>query len=87
MNVMQVVGRAWNLDLVGTYAQTELGHGTFIRGLELKVELQNILYVHISTGHHTCTGKDTYTDTEHVYMTGHFYMINQFCMTVHFYRT
>ena len=25
---------AWNLDIMGTYAQTELGHGTFIRGLE-----------------------------------------------------
>ena len=25
---------AWNLEIVGTYAQTELGHGTFIRGLE-----------------------------------------------------
>ncbi len=35
--IFKVVGRAWNLDLVGTYAQTELGHGTFIRGLELKV--------------------------------------------------
>ncbi|XP_045456830.1 probable peroxisomal acyl-coenzyme A oxidase 1 [Melitaea cinxia] len=28
------VGRAFNLDIIGTYAQTELGHGTFIRGLE-----------------------------------------------------
>ncbi|XP_053999153.1 probable peroxisomal acyl-coenzyme A oxidase 1 [Hylaeus anthracinus] len=28
------VTRAWNANLVGTYAQTELGHGTFIRGLE-----------------------------------------------------
>ena len=28
------LSRAWNLDLIGTYAQTELGHGTFIRGLE-----------------------------------------------------
>ncbi|XP_049804071.1 probable peroxisomal acyl-coenzyme A oxidase 1 [Schistocerca nitens] len=28
------VGRAWNCDIIGTYAQTELGHGTFIRGLE-----------------------------------------------------
>jgi hypothetical protein len=34
---LKVVGRAWNLELVGTYAQTELGHGTFIRGLELEV--------------------------------------------------
>ena len=32
----EVLGRAWDLDLVGTYAQTELGHGTFIRGLELR---------------------------------------------------
>lgn len=28
------VGRAFNLDIIGTYAQTELGHGTFVRGLE-----------------------------------------------------
>ncbi|EEB20498.1 Acyl-coenzyme A oxidase 1, peroxisomal, putative [Pediculus humanus corporis] len=28
------VGRAWNKEIIGTYAQTELGHGTFIRGLE-----------------------------------------------------
>ncbi|GLH03493.1 Probable peroxisomal acyl-coenzyme A oxidase 1 [Gryllus bimaculatus] len=28
------IGRAWNLDMIGTYAQTELGHGTFVRGLE-----------------------------------------------------
>ena len=28
------LSRAWNLDMIGTYAQTELGHGTFIRGLE-----------------------------------------------------
>ncbi|KAI5632449.1 acyl-CoA oxidase domain-containing protein [Phthorimaea operculella] len=26
--------RAWNCSIIGTYAQTELGHGTFIRGLE-----------------------------------------------------
>lgn len=26
--------RAWSGDIIGTYAQTELGHGTFIRGLE-----------------------------------------------------
>ncbi|XP_076148997.1 peroxisomal acyl-coenzyme A oxidase 1 isoform X2 [Alosa pseudoharengus] len=25
---------AWNLEIIGTYAQTEIGHGTFIRGLE-----------------------------------------------------
>ncbi|CAG9581083.1 unnamed protein product [Danaus chrysippus] len=28
------IGRAFNLDIIGTYAQTELGHGTFVRGLE-----------------------------------------------------
>ncbi|XP_046383473.1 probable peroxisomal acyl-coenzyme A oxidase 1 [Ischnura elegans] len=28
------ISRAWSLDILGTYAQTELGHGTFIRGLE-----------------------------------------------------
>ena len=27
-------GRAWNCEIIGTYAQTELGHGTFLRGLE-----------------------------------------------------
>ncbi|XP_063394821.1 probable peroxisomal acyl-coenzyme A oxidase 1 isoform X1 [Cydia fagiglandana] len=26
--------RAWNCSIIGSYAQTELGHGTFIRGLE-----------------------------------------------------
>ncbi|XP_017889643.1 probable peroxisomal acyl-coenzyme A oxidase 1 [Ceratina calcarata] len=26
--------KSWNGDIIGTYAQTELGHGTFIRGLE-----------------------------------------------------
>ncbi|XP_055310444.1 probable peroxisomal acyl-coenzyme A oxidase 1 [Sitodiplosis mosellana] len=30
------LGRAWNMEIVGTYAQTELGHGTFIRGLETR---------------------------------------------------
>lgn len=25
---------AWNYKILGTYAQTELGHGTYIRGLE-----------------------------------------------------
>uniref|UniRef100_A0AAY4A4G4 Acyl-coenzyme A oxidase n=1 Tax=Denticeps clupeoides TaxID=299321 RepID=A0AAY4A4G4_9TELE len=25
---------AWNLEIIGTYAQTEMGHGTHIRGLE-----------------------------------------------------
>ncbi|XP_044765902.1 probable peroxisomal acyl-coenzyme A oxidase 1 [Coccinella septempunctata] len=28
------LNKAWNCQIVGTYAQTELGHGTFIRGLE-----------------------------------------------------
>ncbi|XP_059613153.1 probable peroxisomal acyl-coenzyme A oxidase 1 [Phlebotomus argentipes] len=28
------MGRAWSCHIIGTYAQTELGHGTFIRGLE-----------------------------------------------------
>lgn len=32
--VAKWVGRAWSMEIVGTYAQTELGHGTFIRGLE-----------------------------------------------------
>lgn len=30
------MGRAWNMEILGTYAQTELGHGTFIRGLETR---------------------------------------------------
>ncbi|XP_048268858.1 probable peroxisomal acyl-coenzyme A oxidase 1 isoform X3 [Bombus terrestris] len=28
------INRAWTGDVIGTYAQTELGHGTFLRGLE-----------------------------------------------------
>ncbi|XP_034179560.1 acyl-coenzyme A oxidase 1 [Osmia lignaria lignaria] len=28
------VSRSWGCNIIGTYAQTELGHGTFIRGLE-----------------------------------------------------
>ncbi|XP_060516308.1 probable peroxisomal acyl-coenzyme A oxidase 1 [Cylas formicarius] len=28
------IEKAWQCDIIGTYAQTELGHGTFIRGLE-----------------------------------------------------
>ncbi|XP_051159281.1 probable peroxisomal acyl-coenzyme A oxidase 1 isoform X1 [Leptopilina boulardi] len=28
------ITRAWFCNIIGTYAQTELGHGTFIRGLE-----------------------------------------------------
>ncbi|XP_073957081.1 acyl-coenzyme A oxidase 1-like [Choristoneura fumiferana] len=30
----QWLPRAWNCSIIGSYAQTELGHGTFIRGLE-----------------------------------------------------
>lgn len=30
----QWMGRAWTGEIIGTYAQTELGHGTFLRGLE-----------------------------------------------------
>ncbi|XP_047527572.1 probable peroxisomal acyl-coenzyme A oxidase 1 [Vanessa atalanta] len=30
----QWLERAWNCNIIGSYAQTELGHGTFIRGLE-----------------------------------------------------
>lgn len=30
----QWVDRARKLEIIGTYAQTELGHGTFVRGLE-----------------------------------------------------
>ncbi|CRK95525.1 CLUMA_CG008994, isoform A [Clunio marinus] len=28
------ISKAWNCNVIGTYAQTEMGHGTFIRGLE-----------------------------------------------------
>ena len=28
--------RAYKMQILGTYAQTELGHGTFIRGLETR---------------------------------------------------
>nr|CAH0099019.1 unnamed protein product [Daphnia galeata] len=28
------LAKAYNLNIIGTYAQTELGHGTFLRGLE-----------------------------------------------------
>ncbi|XP_065568107.1 acyl-coenzyme A oxidase 1-like isoform X10 [Artemia franciscana] len=31
---MEWLSKAWNCEIVGTYAQTELGHGTFLRGLE-----------------------------------------------------
>ncbi|EDW30798.1 GL13310 [Drosophila persimilis] len=31
--------RAWHMDgIIGTYAQTELGHGTFVRGLETRAD-------------------------------------------------
>ncbi|XP_037958448.1 probable peroxisomal acyl-coenzyme A oxidase 1 [Teleopsis dalmanni] len=33
------LNKAWNLDgMIGTYAQTELGHGTFLRGLETRAD-------------------------------------------------
>lgn len=28
------VSQAWDCKIIGAYAQTELGHGTFVRGLE-----------------------------------------------------
>lgn len=28
------VEKAWNCNITGSYAQTELGHGTFVRGME-----------------------------------------------------
>ncbi|XP_030379070.1 probable peroxisomal acyl-coenzyme A oxidase 1 [Scaptodrosophila lebanonensis] len=35
----QWLERAWHMDgIIGTYAQTELGHGTFIRGLETRAD-------------------------------------------------
>lgn len=30
----QYLGKALNCEIIGSYAQTELGHGTFLRGLE-----------------------------------------------------
>ncbi|XP_019847959.2 probable peroxisomal acyl-coenzyme A oxidase 1 [Bactrocera dorsalis] len=30
--------KAWDCNILGTYAQTELGHGTFLRGLETRAE-------------------------------------------------
>lgn len=30
------IQKAWECSIIGTYAQTELGHGTFIRGLETR---------------------------------------------------
>ncbi|EDW00371.1 probable peroxisomal acyl-coenzyme A oxidase 1 [Drosophila grimshawi] len=33
------LGRAWRLDgIIGTYAQTELGHGSYVRGLETRAD-------------------------------------------------
>lgn len=35
------LGRAWRMDgIVGTYAQTELGHGSYIRGLETRADYE-----------------------------------------------
>lgn len=34
MQQAEWMSRAWTCSIIGTYAQTELGHGTFIRGLE-----------------------------------------------------
>lgn len=30
--------KAWDFSIIGTYAQTELGHGTFLRGLETRAD-------------------------------------------------
>ncbi|KAH8396917.1 hypothetical protein KR215_006379 [Drosophila sulfurigaster] len=30
--------KAWDCEIIGTYAQTELGHGTFLRGLETRAD-------------------------------------------------
>ncbi|XP_061392969.1 probable peroxisomal acyl-coenzyme A oxidase 1 [Musca vetustissima] len=30
--------KAWDCSIIGTYAQTELGHGTFLRGLETRAD-------------------------------------------------
>lgn len=32
------MSKAWDCSLIGTYAQTELGHGTFLRGLETRAD-------------------------------------------------
>ncbi|XP_036339309.1 probable peroxisomal acyl-coenzyme A oxidase 1 [Rhagoletis pomonella] len=32
------LGKAWDCNILGTYAQTELGHGTFLRGLETRAD-------------------------------------------------
>lgn len=34
--------KAWNFNIIGTYAQTELGHGTFLRGLETTATFDEI---------------------------------------------
>ncbi|XP_004530468.1 probable peroxisomal acyl-coenzyme A oxidase 1 [Ceratitis capitata] len=32
------LSKAWDCNILGTYAQTELGHGTFLRGLETRAD-------------------------------------------------
>lgn len=32
------LGKAWDCSIIGTYAQTEMGHGTFLRGLETRAD-------------------------------------------------
>ncbi|XP_016976162.1 probable peroxisomal acyl-coenzyme A oxidase 1 [Drosophila rhopaloa] len=32
------LSKAWDCEIIGTYAQTELGHGTFLRGLETRAD-------------------------------------------------
>jgi len=32
------LSKAWDCTIIGTYAQTELGHGTFLRGLETRAD-------------------------------------------------
>ncbi|XP_037941254.1 probable peroxisomal acyl-coenzyme A oxidase 1 [Teleopsis dalmanni] len=35
---MEWLPKAWDCSIIGTYAQTELGHGTFLRGLETRAD-------------------------------------------------
>lgn len=35
---MEWLGKCFDLKIIGTYAQTELGHGTFLRGLETRAD-------------------------------------------------
>ena len=42
-HVGDILGSAWELGLVGTYAQTELGHGTFIRYQDFSLPKYNYL--------------------------------------------